>query len=390
MEASDVSYLNLYTVHVFNYVVVMPLPHIEGPLEWWMGEVRYVFPYNYSYSRWGVPEPDDPRYVRFMVVVNSDVPMKRAMVRPEWRASYEEMIFTGIVDNRYVYYLDVPRPPDPGFDVKSGTWYFLEDVNGEVYEYVRIEPLFHTSGERELIRLMVPNVIMSFDDSLLDQYTIAYPLMERYGFKGSMGLITGLMGGMWEGKPCITWEQARELLKSGWGIASHSHTHKFLRIDKGATAEDCEYECKTSKEMIEEKLGVTPITLLYPYGSISPEFIPIVAKYYRYGRTVEHRLDDMVTNRYQLGGVALSRENYVIRLAKVNHMYELDPKPYVGFVFHSIGEPGWFNHILDILRYSGCNVTPYEYIRVAPSWLPLSLMAIGFVTALTSIIVVRR
>lgn len=67
---------------------------------------------------------------------------------------------------------------------------------------------------------LLPNkpVILSFDDGMVNVYTNATPIMDSFGFKGVMAIITDSVGtGQF-----MTWTQINDLKNKGWEIASHS------------------------------------------------------------------------------------------------------------------------------------------------------------------------
>ena len=70
-------------------------------------------------------------------------------------------------------------------------------------------------------RLPAKPIILSFDDTDLDQYTVGYPEMKKYGFKGLFFIMTVSLG-----KPhYMSREQVRELSDEGNTIGSHTWDH---------------------------------------------------------------------------------------------------------------------------------------------------------------------
>jgi len=75
-------------------------------------------------------------------------------------------------------------------------------------------------------------VLMTFDDSTIDHYTVACPLLEKYGGKANL-FTTEMIGGMF-GRPgfadktaFMTWEQIKELSDRGHEIVNHSWHHSM-------------------------------------------------------------------------------------------------------------------------------------------------------------------
>lgn len=105
-------------------------------------------------------------------------------------------------------------------------------VNGESPKNVmlrirlRLTPRVGESAEvlLDAMRCGVPGygrVVFAFDDGFNTTYTLAHPVLDKYGFKGDCFVETGYVtnssrGGM------MSLPMLRELYFSGWGVGSHS------------------------------------------------------------------------------------------------------------------------------------------------------------------------
>jgi peptidoglycan/xylan/chitin deacetylase (PgdA/CDA1 family) len=69
-----------------------------------------------------------------------------------------------------------------------------------------------------------PAVVFTFDDSTVETHTVAYPLMEPYGVRGTSYQITSLIGA--GGR--MTLGQLQDLEGSGWDIGNHTYDHANL------------------------------------------------------------------------------------------------------------------------------------------------------------------
>jgi peptidoglycan/xylan/chitin deacetylase (PgdA/CDA1 family) len=67
-------------------------------------------------------------------------------------------------------------------------------------------------------------VSMTFDDGLSGTYRYAYPILKKYGYPGTAGIIYAQL--LSQNDDYMTVEQVLDLQKNGWEIASHSMTHK--------------------------------------------------------------------------------------------------------------------------------------------------------------------
>jgi len=121
-----------------------------------------------------------------------------------------------------------------------------------------------------------------FDDGLLSVYEDMYPLMEKYGLVGIIGVVTSCVGKTfrWQKKwelPCMNIDQIKHLMNEGWKIASHTVTHRDLtKISKS----EAEWEIIESKLWIITNLGVEPIALIPPWNRITPELKKYALNYY--------------------------------------------------------------------------------------------------------------
>ena len=102
-------------------------------------------------------------------------------------------------------------------------------------------------------------VVLTFDDGYADFYTTAWPILREFNYPVTLYLPTGLVGEGWpfdfKGRPCLTWEEVRELSRSGIEVGSHTVTHRRLYE---LPWKEVEEELKFSREKLEAETG-TPI-----------------------------------------------------------------------------------------------------------------------------------
>jgi peptidoglycan/xylan/chitin deacetylase (PgdA/CDA1 family) len=106
------------------------------------------------------------------------------------------------------------------------------------------------------------------DDGYRSIYNIAYPILEKYGFKATVFVYTSFVG---VSKMAITWEQLREMKAKGFTIGSHTIHHSDLTQPKPEETEQAHLarvkeELYGSKKIIDQKLSQDTYFLAYPFG----------------------------------------------------------------------------------------------------------------------------
>jgi peptidoglycan/xylan/chitin deacetylase (PgdA/CDA1 family) len=140
------------------------------------------------------------------------------------------------------------------------------------------------------VRKPIPDklVLMTFDDSTLDHYETACPLLEKHG--GRAVLFTTEMEkgmfdapGFWDKDVYMTWEQIRELSDRGHEIANHTLHHNILFPD--ADEDAIVAEVRGLEERCERHGVPKPNVIGYPVGACDPRSIGIARGLgYRWGR----------------------------------------------------------------------------------------------------------
>ncbi|MGM9570290.1 MAG: polysaccharide deacetylase family protein [Phascolarctobacterium sp.] len=112
-------------------------------------------------------------------------------------------------------------------------------------------------------------IALSFDDGYTDNYTEAFPLLQKYGARATFSVINSKIGG----KIYMTAAQIQEMERAGMEIASHTFSHNRLEdIDP----KYLDWEIGTSKYDLEKRLmpqDKTVKTLAYPCGSYNEKAI---------------------------------------------------------------------------------------------------------------------
>ena len=105
-------------------------------------------------------------------------------------------------------------------------------------------------------------VVLTFDDGYANFYTRALPLLAQYGFTATVFVTSGWVQ---EAGPerMLSWSQLAEAARAGMEVGAHSSQHPQLdQLPEKLLRE----ELYSSKERIEDKLGLPVPGLAYPFG----------------------------------------------------------------------------------------------------------------------------
>jgi len=110
-------------------------------------------------------------------------------------------------------------------------------------------------------------VLLTFDDTDLDQFTIARPELKKYGFKGLFFVMTVSLG-----KPhYMSRAQVKTLSDEGNVIGSHTWDHHNFKKYQG---KDWQIQLDKPTKTLEEITGQTMTCFAYPYGLWNAEGLP--------------------------------------------------------------------------------------------------------------------
>jgi peptidoglycan/xylan/chitin deacetylase (PgdA/CDA1 family) len=113
---------------------------------------------------------------------------------------------------------------------------------------------------------------ITFDDGFANLYTEALPVLQRYGLKATVYVITGMVGKTTEwadgstrlpSLPILNWEQICALQAAGVEIGAHSITHGFMTQYSDKQLGD---ELREPKIEIEKRVGQPVGAFAYPQG----------------------------------------------------------------------------------------------------------------------------
>jgi peptidoglycan/xylan/chitin deacetylase (PgdA/CDA1 family) len=110
-------------------------------------------------------------------------------------------------------------------------------------------------------------VMLTFDDTDLEQYTVALPEMNKYGFKGVFFVMTVSLG-----RPhYMSKAQVKDLSDQGNIIGSHTWDHHNV---KQYQAQDWVTQIEKPSKQLETITGKPVTYFAYPFGLWNPQAIP--------------------------------------------------------------------------------------------------------------------
>lgn len=148
----------------------------------------------------------------------------------------------------------------------------------EGYCSVSLEQVCHSSQS-----LPEKSVVITFDDSYESIYSHAFPIMEKYGFTGTIFVITGYVGkkNHWDVNlggitfSHLSWEQLRFLVDHSFEMGSHTVHHRDLtRIPLPLV----EKELFDSKKMLEDQLGRKIRFVSFPFGRYNAQVLAMAQR----------------------------------------------------------------------------------------------------------------
>lgn len=103
-------------------------------------------------------------------------------------------------------------------------------------------------------------IVISFDDGYLNVIENVFPIMERYGFTGTVYIVANRLNA----DGFLQVEELQKLLDYGWEVGSHSMTHAELTQNHAQVRT----EILQSRLDLEDALGIKVFSFAYPFGAI--------------------------------------------------------------------------------------------------------------------------
>ena len=166
--------------------------------------------------------------------------------------------------------------------------------------YITITPEELYEGIEGTLVLPERPVLITFDDGYIDNYTNAMPVLKKYGMRATIFIVPGFTDVQ---SNYLTWNQLKEMEKSGFTIQSHTLNHRAL---EELPDDEIRAELLNSKLLIEKNLGHPVDFLAYPTGTYNLHIAGIAKDVgYKAAYTIKYGDVDKGSNIYALERVPI-------------------------------------------------------------------------------------
>jgi len=110
--------------------------------------------------------------------------------------------------------------------------------------------------------------VLTFDDGFADFFDTALPILDTYGIRATVFVISGFIGGRstWDvygPRPHLDAEQIRRIAQAGHEVGSHTATHPDLLL---LASDDARREFIDSKKTLEDIIAGPVRSISFPFG----------------------------------------------------------------------------------------------------------------------------
>ncbi|MCL4417949.1 MAG: polysaccharide deacetylase family protein [Actinobacteria bacterium] len=115
-------------------------------------------------------------------------------------------------------------------------------------------------------------IVITMDDGYKDNFTYAFPIIQKYGLTANIMIATGLM----ENPDWLSWNDLKTMVDSGRFYA-YNHTWSHISL-AGASEDKARSEIQTASKQLQDHLGRSGNVFTYPYGSQNQRVIDILTQ----------------------------------------------------------------------------------------------------------------
>ena len=143
-------------------------------------------------------------------------------------------------------------------------------------------------------------LVITFDDGYMGNYKYAFPILKKFGFTATVFCTVKLIGEPY----MMGWEELKFLSQNGISIQSHTLSHPFLGQ---LNDEQVNIELKSSKNILESKLGARVDYISLPHGSNGKNYKQIASSLgFLGGCSSIAGLNDISVDRFFLRRILIS------------------------------------------------------------------------------------
>ena len=170
-----------------------------------------------------------------------------------------------------------PQAPAPKERETGADLYDVSEKNFRAQLSWLKEHLYRTvTIHKNLDAFSTKEILLTFDDGEMNNYSVALPLLKEFGFAGHFFLIAKRIGK--EGY--MGWEQLRQLNADGMIIGSHGFSHEILTNLLDTQLQE---ELSASKKHLERNLGIPIESISIPRGFCNEKIVRMASEAgYRY------------------------------------------------------------------------------------------------------------
>jgi peptidoglycan/xylan/chitin deacetylase (PgdA/CDA1 family) len=115
-------------------------------------------------------------------------------------------------------------------------------------------------------------VVLTFDDASKSHFTIARPLLKKYGF-GATFFVTEGFDFRTNKRDYLTWEEIAQLHRDGFEIGNHTLDHKAVTAD---SLHELAEQVRALNGRCREHQIPFPVSFAYPGNAIHPKALPVL------------------------------------------------------------------------------------------------------------------
>ena len=205
------------------------------------------------------------------------------------------------------YHMVQEYTPEDGYDFNVPPEDFkaqLEYLKENGYTTISIRDFLR--AKKGLQELPEKQIILTFDDGYVSNYTELLPILEEYNVKATIFMVTNDIGR----KNYMDWDQLKDIQKRGVEVGSHTANHLPVT---GIDLDKARDELKLSKLLMEWNGMATIYTFSYPNGKYSDEIVKILGEEeYLAAVTGDGGLNTFDTNPYLLQRINIPHPTFGI------------------------------------------------------------------------------